>query len=316
MMRRAEIFDVTESILKKAGFQLSERCVSRECCFDFAARKGNNLVLIKVPPDIGCVSMRNALELQRISVCFSATPLFIGDKTREKRLEDDTIYNRYSIRAITPETFRSLVVRKLYPLVEAGPGGYYVNLDGDEIKERREMIGLSIGKLAEMLGVSRRTLYGYEKGMAKASVSTALNLEWILGTPVVRPINVLERRVGGTSASFLAAARLMVSRHSFLRVVVKKLSRFNFTIAPTRRAPFDFIALCHEEGRHIVGGVANKKERDVNQRTKEIVSVSEIVNAQPIFITDGEHIPNSDIPCIHHKDLERMQRLGDLIHGS
>ena len=303
-MKRAEILDNTESILEKAGFQLSQRCTSRPSCFDFATQKDEKPAFIKVYANIGNVFAKDASELQTISECFSATSLIIGEKTRRKPLEDDTVYSRYNIYALTTKTLEDIVLRGMHPLVEAGPGGYYIKLDGDLIRKKRQELGLSVGKMAEMMGISRRTLYGYERGMAKASVSAAYKLEWVLGIPVVQFIDVFQSTPQGTG--FLAATKRIIVKYPCLQTVLKKFAQFNFRAAHTDRAPFDFIAQCSGESLKIIGGVADKKERNVEQRTEEIISVGKVINAQPVFITDGEKIPNNNIPLIHHGDLIKM----------
>ena len=310
-MKLAQILDTTELILKKAGFQVSERCTSRPSCFDFVTRKGKKLAFVKVHSDVGNVSARDACEVQAISGCFSATPLFICDKTREKPLEDDTLYSRCSIYAITLKTLEDIVSRKMQPLVEAGPGGCYVRLNGNAIRKKRLELGLSVGKLAEMMSVSRRTLYGYEKGMAKASVSAAYGLEWILGIPVAQSIDVFESPPQDTG--FFATAKRIIIKHHFLQTVLKKLAQFNFDAAPTKRAPFDFIARSPRDSLNIVGAVPHKGERNVDRRTEEIVSFSKIVNAQPVFITDGKQIPNNGISTIHREDLEAIEHPEEFI---
>jgi len=312
MMKRAEILDVTESILEKAGFQISQRCASRPSCFDLAAQGKRKLVLIKVYANIGNVSAKDASELQKISECFSATCLIIGEKTRRKPLEDDTVYCRYNIYAITAKTLGDVVLHEVYPLVEAGPGGYYIELDGNLVRKRRQELELSVGKLAEMLGISRRTLYGYERGMAKASVPTAYKLEWILGVPVAQFIDMFQSTPKGTD--FLATARRMIVKHNLLQTVFRKFTQFNFRVVHTGRAPFDFIAQCSEKELKIIGGVADRKERNVDQRTEEIISVGKIINAQPVFITDREKfLNNNDILLVHREDLAKMRCPEDFI---
>lgn len=310
-MKRAELLDATEDILNKASFKVSQRCVARPSCFDFAARRGEQLTFVKALVDIGNVSSEDASELRWISKCFSATPLLVGDQTRKKPLEDDTVYLRYDIYAITPKSFGNLVLLQMHPLVTAGPGGYYVDLDGDAIRKKRQELELSVGKLAELMGVSRRTIYGYERGMAKASVSAAYNLEWILGVPVAQPIDVFQKTP--KEEGFFAAAKRLIVRNRLLQRVLRKFSRFDFSVAPTRRAPFDFIAQFKKGHWNIIGGVTGKRERDVNQRAEEIMSVSEVVNAQPVFITDGKHVPNNDIPLIHSEELTKIKCQEDLM---
>jgi len=309
-MNRTEMLNAAESVLKTAGFHISERCSARPSCFCLAARKGADLAFVKVPTDLSNISRRDALELKTISSWFSATPLFIGDKTREKPLEDDTVYTRYSIYAVTPKTLEDVVSRGMHPLIEAGPGGYFVQLDGEAARERRQKLGLSVGKLAEQLRISRRTLYGYEKGMAKASVSAAYSLEWVLGIPVVKPINILQPVHSHTG--FLAAAKRVIVKNRFLQMVLKRLAQCHFNVAPTRRAPFDFIAQSQEGRLNIIGGVACRGERDVDLRAKEILSISDIVKAQPLFVSDGKLIPDN-IPLIRSQDLNKMKQPEDLI---
>ncbi|NIU81123.1 helix-turn-helix domain-containing protein, partial [Candidatus Bathyarchaeota archaeon] len=244
-MKRTEILAATESVLKEAGFQLSERCCARPSCFDLVARRKEQLLFMKVHTNIGNICSHDASELQTISRCLSATPFFICNENRKRPLEDDTVYSRYSVFAITPRTLEDIALNEKYPLVEAGPGGYYVRLDGEKIRARRQKLGLSIGKLADMVGISRRTLYGYEKNLAKASVSVAYNLEWILGVPVVKSIDIFQ--TNPQNQGFLATAKRIITQHQFLQNVLKKMIQINFKVAHTRKAPFDFIAQSLDE---------------------------------------------------------------------
>ncbi|UCE44044.1 MAG: transcriptional regulator [Candidatus Bathyarchaeota archaeon] len=310
-MKRTEVLTATESILKEAGFQISERCVARPSCFDLVVRKKEQLALMKVYVNIGNVSTEDATELQAISECLSATPFFICAENRKKPLEDDTVYSRYNIYTITPKTLEDTALHGMRPLVEAGPGGYYVRLHGKRIRERRQRLGLSIGKLADMIGISRRTLYGYEKNMAKASVSVAYNLEWTLGVPLVESIDIFQSN--SQNEGFLAAAKRIITRHRFLQKVLNKFAQINFEVSCMRRAPFDFIAQSLDEPLNIIGGVSDEKERNIDRRTEEIMSISKVMNAQPIFITDGQQIPNRNIPLIHHRDLEGVKHSKEFI---
>jgi putative transcriptional regulator len=310
-MNRAEMLNAAETVLKGAGFKISQRCSSRPSCFCMVARKDEDLTFIDVPTDLGKISIKDALQLQAISSHFSATPLFIGDVARGRQLEDDTVYTRYDIYALTPKTLEDVVARSMLPLVEAGPGGYYVRLDGDAIRKRRMKLGLSVGKLAEQLRISRRTLYGYERDMAKASVSAAYNLEWILGISVVKPINIFKPVPPGPG--FFSVAKRLIVRNRFLKNVLKRLILCNFKVAATTRAPFDFIAQTPDDKVKLIGGVTRRREKTIDERAEEILSVSNVLNALPLFITDGKLVPDIDIPLIDSEELERMIMPQDLV---
>jgi putative transcriptional regulator len=309
-MKRSEILGVTERILKKARFRLSQRCCSRSCCFDLAARREKKLIFLRAQGNIGNTCLNDVAELQKISGCFSAIPLIVGEKTRRKPLEDDTVYSRYDVCAITAQTLEDMLLRGVYPLVEAGPGGYYIKLDGSLIRKRRQELGLSVGKLAEMVGISRRTLYGYENEMAKASVPAAYKLEWILGAPVVQTTDVFQ---GPVRLCFLAAARRIISKHHLMKEVFRKLAQFDFRVTSTGRAPFDFIARCPERGLRIIGGVAEAGERNLDHRIREVKSLGEVIGAHAVFISYDERSQDEGVPLICYKVLTEMKRPEELL---
>jgi putative transcriptional regulator len=310
-VNRAEIIDTTESVLKSAGFDVSERCLSRPSCFDVAARRKSQIAFIKVHENIRNVSMRDTLDLQTLSAHLSVASIVVCEKTRHKPMEDDTIYTRYGVYAITPLTLKDITVRGNNPLVDATPGGYYVRLNSEKLRKERQGRGLSVGKLAEMTGISRRTLYGYEKGMAGASVSAAYNLEYVLGVPLVQGIDVFQRppRHG---KGFLATAKRLWSIHHCLRSIERKLSKFNVFVAHVKRAPFDFIAKSPKQQVSIIGGVVSDKERNLDRRIKEMISVGEVINAQPVLIAEKEQAKNKCITCIGRDELEKIDNLDEL----
>jgi len=308
--REKEMLAAPEAVLKEVGFKVSERCCSRPSCFDFAARKNETLVLIKVESDIDILSLNDSQELKAISQCVSAASLLLGEKTREKPLEDDTVYSRYDVLVVTPKTFENIVLRKAYPLIKAGPGGYYVEIDHESIKRRRQELGLSVGEIAEMIGISRRTLYGYERGMAKASVTAAYNLIWTLGIPVANPINVFEKSRYQRKC-FLSSAKLAIARNKLLQKIFRKLARCRRTTV--KKAPFDFVINFPEEEMKIIGGVTNSKELELNRRVDEILSFSKVVKAHPILITEGREPSTKDISCIRSEEISKIKKPEDLI---
>jgi len=256
--------------------------------------------------------MLDALELGTLSKHFAAASVLICEKIRHRTMEDDTIYSRYGIYTITPPTLEDITMHGNNPLVGATPGGYYVRLDGEKLKRERQKRGLSVGKLAEMAGISRRTIYGYEKGLARASVGAAYNLEYVLGIPLAHGIDVFQRPPE-QDKGFLATAKRIISMHHCLRSVEHKLSKLNVFVAHTRRAPFDFIAKSQENGVNIIGGVADERERNLERRVEEIVSVGGVINVQPVLIAEDEQkTGNNNITCIRRDELEKITDLEDL----
>ncbi|MBS7643110.1 helix-turn-helix domain-containing protein [Candidatus Bathyarchaeota archaeon] len=302
-MKRIELLNEVENSLKKANYEFSERCEVRPSCFDIAARKGRGFILIKVFTNLGSVPVSYANDMHLIADHLMCLPFMVGMSTTKSYMEDDAVYTRHGILAITPLTLLNILLRKQFPLVEAKPGGFYVQLNGEAIRKRREELGLSLGDLAAMIGVSRRAVYGYECNLARASIHVALKIEAALGIPVVRHINPFRRekpKVG-------TLCDLNVE-NKFLRKVLRKLAKFGFSIAVTKKAPFDFIAV-NSDGTKIIGGAAERNEKKVENRIKETNSVAKVAKLPRIFIVE-EKIENDKV--IHWNEFAKIKKPNDL----
>jgi putative transcriptional regulator len=298
-------------VLRKTGFAVSEMCSSRPSCFDFVGRKDEMVVMLKIQADVGNFSLRDAQELEAISDSISASMLLISDKGRDKPLEDDTVYSRHDVFAVTPKTLENFVLNDISPLVRANPGGCYVEVDGQIVKRRRQELGLSVGKLARMAGVSRRTLYGYERDMAKASVQTAYNLVWALGVPVAKPINVLEKRKSSFKHPLLTKAKCMIGRNRLFYRIFRRFTHCDVTAVS--RAPFDFVLNIPDARQRIIGGFIAEKEEDLDRRVHEISSFSKIVDARAILLTQGHEPQNDNVRCLQYDDLAKSANPQNLI---
>jgi putative transcriptional regulator len=306
-----EHLEDAEAVLKEAGFVTSQPCISRPSCFDFAARREKKLILVKIQHNVGNLTLNDSQELREISRNFSATCILIGEEARERPLQDDTLYRRYNIFAVNPKTFENIVLRNVRPLMQASPGGYYVEVDGEALKKRRQDLGLSVGDLAEMGGTSRRTIYGYERGLAKASVPVVYNLVHALGIPVAKSVDIFQKPVLQRESCLLNSARRVFAKNKLLNSILKKLAPFHVTTV--KRAPFDFVLFVPEQSIRIIGGITTIKELQIKARINEILSVGKVVKARPLLITEGPAPRDDNVPWISCEDFSRIRSPEDLI---
>ena len=304
-MERAEALDFAKAALHNAGFDVSRMCTSRTSCFDFAARKEETLVFIKVIHNIRDVSRSDAVELKTVAKCLNCSSLIISDVNGEETLSNDTIYSRYSAHVVTSKTLED-IAQGTYPLIEATPGGYYVRTDGSKIRERRHELGLSIGKLATMVGISRRALYGYEREMTRASVSAAYQLAEILGVPLVKSINILEVNPDSPKKDNLPNNPDSNVRNRFLRFVLNKFSKFGLNVFVTNRSPFDFAAFCPHTELKLIVGILKEDEEGTDDRMEEIASLSKVIEIKPILF-GNENVSNPlGIAFFSFDELEKI----------
>jgi len=193
---------------------------------------------------------------------------------------EDAVYIRHGLQVITTETLKNVVLHKQYPIIEVKQGGAYIKLDGAAIRKKRKEAGLSLRKTASMIGLSRRTIYAYEKGMAKATVQAALKLEKTLGIPAAVQINPLIKRWEKRQL----LSEVEKTENGLLNTVLAKFLGLGLRAVVTNCAPFNFIA---SDGRktRIIGGVVERLEDISRRRVKITGSIAETLKCRTLFIT-------------------------------
>ncbi len=181
------------SVMISAGFEVSEKFTLRPRSFDLIARNDGTLLVIKVVTHIDSVSEEAAFDLDVISQHLGGVPLIVGERAREAELERGAVYVRYGIYAISIATLYDYFVEKIPPLVYASPGGLYVNINGNALRELRERRSMSLGDMGQVLGVSRRTISKYESGMG-TTLDVAIRIEEYFNTGVVESIDIVRRK--------------------------------------------------------------------------------------------------------------------------
>jgi predicted transcriptional regulator len=79
-----------------------------------------------------------------------------------------------------------------------------------------------------------------------------------------------------------------------------------------KRAPFDFVINAPEEKMRIIGGLSSSKEKELDRRVDEILSVCRVVKAHPILVTEGQEPTNKDILCINSEKFSKIKDPVDL----
>ncbi len=249
------------SIMLLADFDVSERCNIRPRSFDLIAKKDDILVIIKVVSHIDSVNADIAWDLDLIARHLDATPLIVGERARDAELERGVVYIRYGLFAISPETLYDYFVEEVSPLVYASPGGLYVKIRGDLLREVRTRSQMSLGDLASELGVSRRTISKYESGMG-TTLDVAIRLEELFNAPLIETIEL----VGYQSSGPQAPAETPTGD------IPIDLERIGMEVHAMRQAPFQALALFD---RHTILTAYGTSQRVV-KRASLIGNISQI----------------------------------------
>jgi len=280
MSRSALVGNVT-AMLEDAGFMVSDRCAIRPKSFDVAARRGEDVLLVKILANIDAFDGRTGAEMRRLGTYLNATPIVVGLRTRDEELKPGVVYFRHGVPVLSPDTAMDLFIEEVPPLIYAAPGGLYVNIDSEVLEDAREEKEWSLGRLATELGVSRRTVSKYEDGM-DASVDVAAELEELFDAPLTAPVSVLD---GAESVRDDGPTPEDPEADPEDEAIVTVFTRIGFDVHPTDRAPFKTV---NEDGRRreqVLTGHSTFTET-AEKRARIMSSVGEVTRTRSVYVVD------------------------------
>ena len=306
MSRSALVGNVTR-MLEDAGFVVSDRCAIRPKSFDVAARRGNDVLLLKILGNIDAFDAKTGAEMRRLGEYLHATPLVIGLRTRDEELDPGVVYFRHGVPVFSPDTALELFVDGVPPLIYAAPGGLYVNIDSEVLADAREDRDWSLGQLAQELGVSRRTVSKYEDGM-DASVEVAAQLEEMFDEDLGSPVSVLDGAEAVREADELPDAP---EADPDDEPVVTVLTRVGYDVHLTDRAPFKTVSEDEDEGQMLTGHSAFTKTAE--KRARIMSSVGQVTRTQSVYIVDtAKRESVEDTAIIEQEEMEDIEEQADL----
>jgi putative transcriptional regulator len=302
-------------VLARAGFALSDRCNIRPRSFDVAARKGETLLLCKVLFNIDGLNEETAREMKYLAEYLGGSAIVLGAKTRDQMLEDSVVYMRYDILALSVQTLHDYFIENIPPLVSAAPGGLYVSIEGDLLKKSRTDQSMSLGTLATMVGVSRRTISKYEEEGMDASIDVVLQLEDIFGVELARPINILKSCGSRKPRKKTESETENQTRPSTLLpedLILNTISMLGYDVLPTAQAPFK--AISRDKSSVILTGVS-EFNTTVIKRAHLMSSISCVTETQSVFIINGHSKIKSveNTVLIEKKELDKISDSQELL---
>jgi len=302
-MKRIELQVSIRDILNNAGFYVSELHSMRLTGFDIVARRDETLLIIKVMTNIDSLTEDVAAELKTLSSLLKGCPLLIGEKNGSNILEDDVVYFRFGIQAITVNTLSNHLLEGIPVKVYAAPGGLYVNLDEIKLRELREDKGISLGTLARHVNVSRRTVQMYEEGM-NSRVEIAEKIERLFNQNITIPIDILKKPVSMEKMSLRYHSELENAR-SFQKEIFSLLKNVGYKIIPMEKCPFEALS---KDSEKILLTCVHKYNNKLIKKAKVVSSISKITEKYAVVFTDKDTNKKNvkGTPIIIKKELKRL----------
>src|SRR6058998_449390 len=281
-MKRDRVLEETRRGLAKTGFFLSRPHGERGLCFDFVARRDDTLVIVKVLQNVDALNKETAHELLEVARILEASPLVVGERSGTGSLDDG-----------------------VPPFLYSAPGGLYVRLDADALRRLREERQVSLGTLADIAGVTRRTIQMYLEGMS-ATMEVAMRLEEFLNESLVMPVDPF-----ALLADPAAREERLPQIEGFEREMFERLERLGYRVLRTVRSPFD--ALSKAEETTFLTGVG-EADRALERKAEVVSNLSRVVEKDSVMFVERARVRMSirGVPVIAREELRRAKDRDDV----
>ncbi|MFQ5920009.1 MAG: transcriptional regulator, partial [Thermoplasmata archaeon] len=277
---------------------------SRGLSFDLAARRDDVLLLVKVLLNVDALGQDAARELRAIAYSLGAATLLVGLKSSSGALQEGVVYSRFGIPIATPKTLQEFLEEGVPPFIFSAPGGLYVRLNSDVLRRFREEMGVSLGQMAEVAHVSRRTIQMYLEGMS-ATMEAASRLEEFLNEPLVVPLDPFAFHKEESRTRRASPAK---DFHGVIRALLTKLG---YDVFLTKRSPFD--AITKDEAILFLAGMESQ-ERTLRRKAEVVANLSKVVEKEPImFVARREKISLRGVPIIDAQELRKLREREEMV---
>ncbi|MHB8634268.1 MAG: transcriptional regulator [Thermoplasmatota archaeon] len=299
---RSDLIETVRATMQGAGFIVSERCDLRPVSFDLVARRGKDLVMLKILTNVDALSETIAHEIKLLCKFLDARPVLVGLRSGTGPLEPGVVYARHDIPIVNPDTLNDFLVHGAAPMAFAAPGGFYVRVDAEALRRAREIRHLSLGVVAQIAGVSRRAIQMYEEGMS-ASIEAAMRLEEYLESDLIQPVDPF--------ASFDPARYEPPPEESaedpMEQLVTRLLQGLGYSVRQTRRSPFDALSTDGEKGPTFLTGMAAEDSPQLRRRARVVHSVSEVTQRPGFFVVERTTRTTIEgMPVVTRVELRRL----------
>ena len=304
-MKRDRVLEETRRGLAKTGFFVSRPHGERGLCFDFVARRDDTLLIVKVLQNVDALNKGTAHELLEVARILEGSPLVVGERSGTGSLEDGVIYTRFGVSILSRRTLGEFLEEGVPPFLYSAPGGLYVRLDADALRRLREERQVSLGTLADIAGVTRRTIQMYLEGMS-ATMEVAMRLEEFLNESLVVPVDPF-----ALPADPARPDERLPQLEGFEREMFERLERLGYRVLRTVRSPFDALSK-HDETTFLTG--VGEADRALERKAEVVANLSRVVEKDSVMFVERARVRMSirGVPVIAREELRRAKDRDDV----
>jgi len=233
-----------------------------------AISRNNNRMIVKIAKSKKITKIKQ--DLRNVAKVGIGIPIMI-----DENVEQEIINDKGNVFEMNLDTFEKILDGEKVFLYKTR-GGIFVKINSKELRKRREEMGLSLGELAQALGVSRISIYEYEREDPYVSIDIAEKLVEIFG----------EEILGDIFGSFKVTEVTSEDEHLYnpksSNKIIAKLSERGFKIVNMNFTAIDIIAL--KEEKKIFFSIETQNTTESLIKFNEARKISEKTNSELIIV--------------------------------
>ena len=307
--RLEELYACVADALEKKGYRVeivSYPTSHDKRSIDLLAASTTKNIFIKIVEDLKHVNNREASELKGLSTVLDAHPLIVAEKEEGVELDDMAAYEKHGLYAVNVGGLEAALENSIY--VVKRHGNFYMRIDSKKLREFRRVRGLSLGDLAELVGVSRKTVYEYERSNMDVSLSTAIRLLEVMGDEIFKPIPVLDRQEKSVKRSTKRMAADTVAE----RKIILQVEKRGGEAIHSRHSPIDIGVRFAEKKAVVI--VEHKHDADIGFRGEEAVKIAKAASAEKIALIRHANL-RKDLEALGYDVVRTPEELLELVVG-
>ncbi|MDT7887348.1 MAG: helix-turn-helix domain-containing protein [Desulfurococcales archaeon] len=228
----------------------------------------NGRLIIKVSKDASEISREEIEDLKLSSKMLNSAVLIVSKSYLKEDLEPGIIMDRSDISVMDPETL-DLYLSDEKVAIYYKKGQFFVKIKGEVLHRKRIERNMSMGELAEMLGISRKAVYEYEKGAMDPSIEVAQKLIDIFGEDIVERVDIHEL----TKRYVFSYASRMLWVHIREDPILRRMSETGIEAIRLKRTAPDILGIA---GRNRAALVIHDNSKTMEDLTEKIVNTLKI----------------------------------------
>ena len=281
--REPLIEEVAKTVRRAGGLVDIISYPSANRSVDLVVSAGEEKIFLKVTHDLKSISRTEAEDLLKAEKAYSVATAVIATKNYEKELEDDVVYYKQNIKALTPKTLEKYL-RGEKPIVASIKGNYVLKINSDRFSKKRLEHGYSRGELARLLGVTSKAIYMYERGEMFISLEKALTLAPLLGEDIFEELSLSKLETASMIKPCIPRDGLERLIYSLAASLEREFLNFN-------KIPIDAVV---KTAQPI--SIVKKTSNDVKEKLENAEKIANRVRTE-IVVVEGP------------RDLERLRKL-------